>query len=339
MKIRYDIKEAMNTLQLDKLRKHQIEPINALLNKKDILVIAPTAAGKSAIFQVPAMVRNRKDKWTLIFEPTVSLIANQVNRLQELGINAEMLTSRNTDKHDAILKRLRKGELAMLYVTPERLQSSAFRDAVKNNPPWLVVIDEAHCVLDWGFTFRSDYLKIKSFIKKLDKRPVIAALTATAPPEYREMICSHLGMKKPCVYVNSLERNNIILLKENCTELTIKRRLTRINYNIKKYGRDGRVVIYCGTRKNVDLVCNYLSKKFPGDVVKCHAYMDSDTREKHELQFINGVKHIIVATTAFGMGVDVSDIRLVIHFNLPLSAIDYYQQIGRAGRDGERSHA
>lgn len=109
--------------------------------------------------------------------------------------------------------------------------------------------------------------------------------------------------------------------------------------NIKKYGKDGRIVVYCATRKNVDIVSNYLSKQFPGEVVKCHAYMDSDKREKHELQFIKGSKRIMVATTAFGMGINVPDIRLVLHFNLPLSAVDYYQQIGRAGRDGKKSHA
>lgn len=118
-----------------------------------------------------------------------------------------------------------------------------------------------------------------------------------------------------------------------------KKRLSRVKYNIKKYGKDGRIVVYCATRKNVDIVYNYLTKQFPGDVVKCHAYMDADKREKHELQFINGSKCIIVGTTAFGMGIDTSDIRLVLHFNLPLSTIDYYQQIGRAGRDGEKSHA
>jgi len=146
-------------------------------------------------------------------------------------------------------------------------------------------------------------------------------------------------MIKPALYINSLVRNNLVLLKEDCSKYTIQKRLARVNYNINRYSANGRTVIYCATRKNVDLVYNYLSDRFPGSVTKCHAYMDSDKREKHELQFVNGSKRIMVATTAFGMGVDVSDIRLVVHFNLPLSAIDYYQQVGRAGRDGEKSHA
>ena len=119
--------------------------------------------------------------------------------------------------------------------------------------------------------------------------------------------------------------------------MNIKRRLSRLKYQLKKYGKEGRIVIYCATRKYVDMVTNYLSDRFAGEVVKCHAYMDADKRQKNEMKFISGKKRIMVATTAFGMGVDVSDIRLVVHFNLPLSVIDYYQQIGRAGRDGKKS--
>ena len=176
----------------------------------------------------------------------------------------------------------------------------------------------------------------KKFIKGLEQRPVIVALTATAPPEYHPTICRLLGIEKPEIYTHTLAHNKIILLKENCPKLAddygIKKRLSRVKYYIKKYGKDGRIVIYCATRSHVDIVSNYLTKQFPGEVVKCHAYMDSDRREKHELQYINGHKRIMVATTAFGMGIDVPYIRLVLHFTFPLSTIDYYQQIGRAGR-------
>lgn len=288
------------------------------------MVIAPTSAGKSAITQIPALINTDDGKWTLVIEPTLALIADQVNKLHSLGIAAEMITSRNSKEHNNILDKLRKGDISIPYVTPERLQTYAFQSAVEDNPPWLLVVDEVHCVLDWGFTFRSAYLEIKSFVENLKKRPVIAAFTATAPPEYRDAICKLLGIKKPKTYTLSLARDNIILLKEDCSGLDIKKRLSRVKYNIKKYGKDGRIVVYCATRKNVDIVYNYLTKQFPGEVVKCYAYMDLDKREKHELQFINGSKRIIVATTAFGMGIDASDIRLVLHFNLPLSTIDYY---------------
>lgn len=324
MKIKKLVQTATESLGLTKLRKFQIEPINNILDHRDALVIAPTSAGKSAIYQIPAVINSKKGKWTLVVEPTLALIVDQVNKQQNLGIAAEMITSRNPDKHDGILDKLRMGEITILYVTPERLQTSAFQSAVEDNPPWLLVVDEVHCILDWGFTFRSAYLKIKSSIKDLDQRPVIAAFTATAPPEYQTTIGKLLGMKKQKTYTLSLARDNIILLKEDYSDLGMdrpekdraglvrKKRLSRVNYNIKKYGEDGRIVVYCATPKNVDVVYNYLSKKFKGEVVKCHAYMDSDKREKHELQFINGSKRIMVATTAFGMGIDVPDIRLVV---------------------------
>lgn len=342
MKTRNNIKEAWKSLHIPgNPRKEQLEAINNILDGCDTMVIAPTSFGKSAIYQVPAVINAGRRRWTLVIEPTLALIADQVQGLQELGVGAEMLTSRNKNKHGVILDQLYEHKISMLYATPERLQSSEFLSAVKENPPHLVVIDEAHCVLDWGYTFRKDYLQIKGFIKNLSVRPVIAAFTATAPPEYREPICKQLGMKKVKFTTTSLERNNIILLKEDTANLDIKKRLLRVNSSIKKYGKDGRIIVYCATRKNVDIVYNFLNdkKRFHGDVVKCHAYMDTDKREKHELQFINGSKRIMVATTAFGMGINAPDIRLVLHFNLPLSIIDYYQQIGRAGRDGKKSHA
>ena len=337
MKLKNSVKSAMEELGLKTLRKHQNKPIDSLLNGKDTLVIYPTSSGKSAIFQIPALVKAKDNKWTLVIEPTISLIHDQVKRLKDLGIAAEYITGNNVHKHDEILGKLNK--LTFLYVTPERLQSSSFCYAVDQNNPWLVVVDEAHCVLDWGYTFRTSYLNIKAFIKSLKRRPVIVALTATAPQENRAVLCKLLGMKKQDIYTHDLNRENIILLREDCRGLTLKQRLGRINYNIKKYMRDGRTVIYCATRRYCDIVYNYLSDRFPGQVTKCHGFMDMPHREKHELQFIKGKKRIMVATTAFGMGVDVPDIRLVLHFNLPLSTIDYYQQIGRAGRDGNTSHA
>lgn len=340
MKIKDSVKQAMGILDLETLRKHQIQPIDRILDGRDTMLVCPTGSGKSAIFQIPALVMAHKQQaWTLVVEPTISLMHDQVQKLQSLGIQAEYLTNYNAPKHTQILSQLREGLIHLLYVTPERLESDFFRRSLYYSCPWLVVVDEAHCVLDWGYTFRRSYLQISGFIKSLKRRPVIAAMTATAPEQYRAEICTSLEMKKPEIFIHSLDRPNITLLKEDCSKLTIKQRLSRVNYNIKKYGQDGRIVVYCSTRKNVDMVTNYLSDRFPGEVVRCHAYMDSDKREKHEVRFTSGSKRIMVATTAFGMGVDVPDIRLVIHFDLPLSAIDYYQQIGRAGRDGQKSRA
>lgn len=240
MKVKQSIQIATKSLGFKKLRKFQIEPINNILAHRDTMVIAPTSSGKTAIYQIPALINAEDGRWPLVIEPTLSLIADQVNKLQSLGITAEMMTSRNPDDHDAILSQLRENELAILYVTLERLQTSAFRSAVKDNPPWLLVIDEAHCVLDWDPTFRSAYLQIKCFIENLKKRPVVAAFTATAPPEYRTAICELLGMKKPKTYTLSLTRDNIIPLKENCSGLSIKKRLSRVKYNIKKHGKMDR---------------------------------------------------------------------------------------------------
>lgn len=344
MKLKNDVKHAMEQLHISTLRKHQIQPIDSILDGRDTLVIAPTGSGKSAIFQVPALVmRQNHQGWTLVIEPTLALMEDQVQALKDKGIDANQVSSRHalpTNSgmltNDGWIPDLNLS-IPFLYVTPERLQSDVFQKIVKRNPPGLVVVDEAHCVLDWGYTFRSSYLKIGRWLSALKKRPVVAAFTATAPESYRSEICSLLGMEQPNIYVNPLERSNLILIREDCSNMNIKRRLSRTKYHLKKYGTEGRVVVYCATRKNVDLVTNYLSNQFPGQVVKCHAYMDADKREKNEMKFISGKKRIMVATTAFGMGVDVSDIRLVVHFNLPLSVIDYYQQIGRAGRDGEKS--
>ena len=344
MKLKNDVKHAMEQLHISTLRKHQSKPIDSILDGHDTLVIAPTGSGKSAIFQVPALVMHQKQHtWTLVIEPTLSLMEDQVQALNSKGIPAWQISCDHPMASN-YCKLTIDGRVPILnlsapflYVTPERLQSDVFRNAIKDNPPGLVVVDEAHCVLDWGYTFRSSYLKIGKWLSSLKQRPVVAAFTATAPESYRSEICSLLGMEQPNIYVNSLERSNLILIREDCSGMDIKHRLSRLKYQLKKYGKKGRVVIYCATRKYVDMVSNYLSDQFPNQVAKCHAYMDSDKRQKNELKFIGGKKRIMIATTAFGMGVDVPDIRLVIHFNLPLSVIDYYQQIGRAGRDGEKS--
>ena len=334
--------KAQAQLGIKNLRKHQIKPIQSILNGYDNMVIAPTSAGKSAIYQLSALVMAEQGKWTLVIEPTLSLISDQVQKLQSKGINAAYVTSRNKEEHCAIYRRLNLNTISIRYTTPEQVATVAFQLATWYNKPWLEVIDDAHCVLDWGTTFRPAYLELKESIAWMalpDHRPVIAAFTATAPSDHRRKITNLLGMKKPNRFVMSLYRKNITLLKEDCSGLKVKQRLKRMRHFIRKYGQEGRVVVYCSSRKYTDLVANYLSEMFPHEIVKCHAYMEPDKREQHELRFIRGDKRIMVATTAFGMGVDVSDIRLILHFNLPLNVIDYYQQIGRAGRDGNSSHA
>ena len=332
--------KAQAQLGIKKLRKHQIKPIQSILDGYDTMVIAPTSAGKSAIYQLPALIKAKDRQWTLVIEPTLALIGDQVQKLQEKGIAAASITGRNGPDHDKIFQEIWNGQITLLYTTPEQLQTRRLREVMQANNPWLVVIDEAHCVTVWGYTFRPKYRQIKHQIAQHKRGPVIAAFTATAPHDDQKDIQELLGMQHTDIYSMSLRRENITLLKEDCTGLDIDQhqRLKRVGHYIRKYGEDGRVVVYCSSRRNVDIVTNYLKDKFSG-VAKCHAYMDEDERAKQEFQFICGKKRIMVATTAFGMGVDVSDIRLVLHFNLPLSVIDDYQQIGRAGRDGNPAHA
>ena len=343
MKTDRSMQRAQAQLGISQLRKHQIDPIKSILDGKDTLMIAPTSSGKSAIYQIAALAMAEKtDQWTLVVEPTLSLISDQVQKLRKLKIPAAYITSLNRADHRRIYRDLNRGGLSILYMTPEKVATVEFQLATRDNPPWLVVIDEAHCVLDWGSTFRPAYLELGdriAWMSSKTRRPVIAAFTATAPPKERGEIAQSLGMTAPRLFTMSLRRDNIILLKEDCSGYDVRYRLDRLKHYIRKYGSTGQVVVYCSSKKFTDLVTNHLSKRFPHTVAKCHAYMDPDKREKNELKFIHGDKRIMVATTAFGMGVDVSDIRLVIHFNLPLSVTDYYQQIGRAGRDGEKSHA
>ena len=343
MKTSLSIQYAQMQLGIVSLRKHQIKPIQSILDHRDPLVIAPTSSGKSAIYQIAALtMAEEKGQWTLVVEPTLSLISDQVQKLKNRKIPAAYITSLNHAEHRRICHDLSRGKLSLLYMTPEKVATVDFQMATRDNPPWLVVVDEAHCVLDWGSTFRPAYLELGrriSWMASQSHLPVIAAFTATAPSQEREEITQSLGMTKPCLFTMSLRRDNIILLKEDCTGCDIKYRLKRLKHYIRKYGSTGQVVVYCSSKKYADLVFNYLDDRFPDKIAKCHAYMDPNRRQRNELDFIHGCKRIMVATTAFGMGVDAAAMRLVVHFQLPLSVVDYYQQVGRAGRDGQKSHA
>ena len=342
MKIRYNVQRALEQFQIETLHKEQIKPINNILDGNDTFVVAPTSSGKSLIYQLPASMH--KDQLTIVIEPTMALMHDQVGKLKNLGINAEYVDSTLcSTKKDMIWNAVSNQQVTILYISPERLSSTDFLNAIDDLDIYIIVVDECHCVLNWGISFRPDYLEIGAFIKELKHRPIITALTATVNPKDREVIQKLLGMKKPKEFINSVERPNLILLKEgipsfNNVEKIFQKKLTRLKYNMNKYHHTGSIIIYCSTRKHVDAVYNHLESRFPGQIVRCHSRMKPKTRAKHEREFIDNKKSIMVATSAFGMGIDKGDIDLIIHFDMPLSLGDYYQQAGRAGRDGGDAH-
>lgn len=332
MDIKRSIKTAQDQLGIEKLRKHQVKPINSILDRQDTMVIAPTSAGKSAIYQIPALIF---PGMTLVIEPTLSLMYDQVNKLQSHGISAYHIDSiLPAYERSRILGRVAKSKVKILFVTPERLMNRKFLDAIEDIEIRLIAIDEGHCVTSWGYGFRPDYLEIGTFIDSLLPKPVVAVLTATASPDMRAKICDLLSMDQPAVFVNSLHRKNLHFIKRSFVSDEVK--LKELKCLLKKH-KDGSCIVYCNTKKMTDAVYDEVKKWYPDDVVKCHSNLSGQVRKGNELLFFNGWKHIMVATSAFGLGVDQSDVDLVIHFNLPLSLIDYYQQAGRAGRGGQKS--
>lgn len=345
MKPDYALLPVMKRLGIDSLRMHQHKPIKSLMNGNDTLVIAGTASGKSIIYQLPALLH--EDHLTLVIEPTLSLIYNQVRSLQEHGIRADYIDHFRTKKDvNAILHSAKKNKLTFLYVTPERLQSRRFQETMADVCVNIFVIDECHCVTEWGYTFRDAYLQIGDFIDSLPQRPVVCACSATIPDDRRDEIIGLLRLENPNVYRSDLSRRNLVLLKKDVTsdkkslEKRLEERFDLLDKYIKKYHTDGSVVIYALTVGYVDAIYNYLNEQYSGQVACYHAQMKPESRRhKMELEFLQGKRKIVIATSAFGMGIDVPDIELVIHFNTPVSLVDYIQQIGRGGRDQQiRAH-
>lgn len=332
MDIKRDIKSAQKQLGIEKLRKHQVKPINSILDHRDTMVIAPTSSGKSAIYQVPALIFSGM---TLVIEPTLSLMYDQVDKLTSHGISAAYIDSTmSTNDYSHILKRIAKSKVKILFVTPERLQNRKFLKAIKAVEISMVVVDECHCVTSWGYGFRPDYLLIGEFIDTLPHRPVVAALTATATSDMRKEICDLLSMDQPEVFINSLHRPNLHFIKRSFVSDEAK--LKELKRLLKKH-KNGSCIVYCNTKKMTDAVYDKVCEWYPDDVVKCHSNLAGQGRKRNELLFLDGKRHIMIATSAFGLGIDQSNVDLVIHFNLPLSLLDYYQQAGRAGRAGQNA--
>lgn len=344
MDMKRPLKNALKQLGFDKPRKTQITPMNTLDAGQDAIVIAATGAGKQVIYETVGLAHS--NQLTIVIEPLLALIYNQVQTLQAHGVRADYIDmTRSKDDAEKILHKARKGKLNFLYVTPERLQNCDFIEAMQHADIFMLVADECHCITEWGYTFRDAYLHIGDFVKKLKHKPVICACSATISEQSLSVIRDSLRIEKPAVLRSDLRRGNLILLKKDvtCQKRTLEERLAfrikELRKTIDKYRKDGSVLIFAQTTAYVDALYNALSEHYPDEVTRYHARISPERRKRELLSdFLHGEKKIMVVTSAFGMGIDVPDIELIVHFHAPLSMTDYIQQIGRAGRDGRKAH-
>ena len=344
MDMKRHLKSALKQLGFDKPRKAQIIPMNTLDAGQDAIVIAATGSGKQVIYETVGLAHS--DKLTIVIEPLLALIYNQVQTLQTHDVSVDYIDmTRSKEDIDKILSKARKGKLNFLYVTPERLQNHSFIETMQHSNIFMVVVDECHSITEWGYTFRDAYLHIGEFIDKLKHKPVICACSATIPADSMDIIRDSLHMDKPAVLRSDLRRDNLILLKKDvtCQKKTLEERLEfrikKLRKLIDKYHKDGSVLIFAQTTTYVDTLYNILGEIYPGDVTCYHSRIKPERRKKQLLfDFLQGERKIMIATSAFSMGIDVPDIELVVHFNAPISMTDYIQQIGRAGRDGRKAH-
>ena len=303
-------------------RPGQKEIINTILSGQDTLGILPTGGGKSVCYQLPALML---PGLTVVISPLISLMKDQVDTLTQLGVQAAYLNSTiSSEEFQDIIQQLRQRTLKMLYVAPERLENPSFQEFLSKQNISLFAVDEAHCVSQWGFDFRPSYRNITQFINQLPQRPRMAAFTATATKRVQDDIVTQLELEDPGVFINSFDRPNIkfSVIEPNNRLVTLH---SLINH-------DEAIIIYANTRKQVDKL--HLELKQQGYAVnKYHAGMEHDQRQQSQSEFIKDECNIIVATNAFGMGIDKTDVRKVIHFNLPKDLESYYQEAGRAGRD------
>ena len=312
----------------DSFRAGQEDIINAILEKKDVLAIMPTGAGKSLCYQVPAMMLSGI---TVVISPLISLMQDQVKSLNDVGINAAYVNSTLSESEiDGTLNMVLNGIYKIIYIAPERLESAKFCEFSKQADISMVTVDEAHCISQWGQDFRPSYLKIVDFVDGLDKRPIVSAFTATATEEVKNDILCILKLNNPDVTVTGFDRENLYYSVEH-----VHQKDDFVVDYVEKHPNDSGI-IYCSTRKNVDKVFEILFKKGVA-VTKYHAGLDTGTRKDNQDDFIYDRTPVIVATNAFGMGIDKSNVRYVIHYNMPQSMENYYQEAGRAGRDGENS--
>lgn len=316
----------------DTFREGQRPLIDSVLKGRDVLGIMPTGAGKSMCFQIPALMM---EGITLVISPLISLMKDQVGALNQAGVHAAFLNSSLTmGQYVKALRLAKEGRYKIIYVAPERLETEGFLEFVlsENVHISFLAVDEAHCVSQWGQDFRPSYLKIIEFLKKLPYRPVVGAYTATATEDVRDDIMDILELQNPYVMTTGFDRENLYFAVKKPVD-KYKELVHYLKDREKKFsGSSG--IIYCLTRKNVEDIC-YRLRKEGFSVTRYHAGLSDEERKENQEDFIYDRRQIMVATNAFGMGIDKSDVRFVIHYNMPKNMESYYQEAGRAGRDGE----
>ena len=312
----------------DSFRERQDEIITSILEGKDVVTIMPTGGGKSICYQVPALIL---DGLTIVISPLISLMKDQVDNIKNMGIKSAYINSTLSENEiKSILNDVIKNEVKILYVAPERLESTEFLNLITRVKISQIAVDEAHCISQWGHDFRSSYRRISKFIDLLVYRPIITAFTATATDEVRRDIINLLRLNEPKIFITGFDRKN---LKITIEKAVVKKQYI-LDYINSSEGASG--IIYCATRKDVDIIYEMLiANNIKGE--RYHAGLNDEERRLAQERFIYDQANVMVATNAFGMGIDKPDIRYVIHYNMPKSLEGYYQEIGRAGRDGEES--
>lgn len=315
----------------DSLRTGQEELINGILAGHDVLGIMPTGAGKSLCYQLPALMLKGI---TLVISPLISLMSDQVKALNQAGVHAAYINSSLTENQIRIaLSYASQGRYKIIYVAPERLNTPRFLDFACNADISMLTVDEAHCISQWGQDFRPSYLEIAGFLTRLPRRPIVSAFTATATERVKNDIVASLGLNNPVTMVTGFDRPNLFFRVVTRRGGSQKDN-SIINY-VKKH-EDESGIIYCATKKNVDKLYTLLNEQGIS-AGRYHAGLSNDERKQNQEDFTYDRIRVMVATNAFGMGIDKSNVRYVLHYNMPQSLEYYYQEAGRAGRDGEEA--
>ena len=306
-------------------RKGQYEIISNILRGRDSFCILPTGGGKSICYQIPALLFKGIK---IVISPLISLMKDQVDNLNSNGINARYINStQRLELSDEIIELCKRGEVKLLYIAPEKLENEFFKRKLRALNISQIAIDEAHCVSMWGHDFRKSYSLIAEFINSLRVRPIITAFTATATEVVREDVIKLLGLRNPYIYIGSFDRENLEI------KLHIEEDKLELVKDIIREKENEAGIIYCATRKEVDGLYYYL-KDLGYNVLKYHGGLKDSEKEYYQDEFLNENSNVMIATNAFGMGIDKSNVRYIIHFTIPKNIESYYQEIGRAGRDG-----